>query len=317
MHRALLVVAILGLVALQPAPSRAAGAAGERIVLLSTDDVRGKTGPCGCTTPKGGLGRLAGFADSLEAQYGEVMIVDAGGFFPTENNRRDAAPFLMDAMAKLGYRAVGLGDHDLKFGLAFLRESASRAKLPLVSTNLVESASGKPVFPATRIVSQGPVKVGFFSVLDAKADLGPARDSLRALDPVAAAKQAVADLRAQGAHVVVALSNLGRMPSEDLCTAVTGIDVLIASNNVPLVEKGRLVDQTLVVYGGEQGQNAGRTIVTLDAAHHVTSKTATVFVMDPTFADSPEVTAMAKAFEAALLVRNGGAADSTHAASHP
>src|ERR1044072_41798 len=53
----------------------------DKLVLLSTTDVKGKTGPCGCHVPKGGLARRAGFADSIRAQFGQVALVDAGGCF--------------------------------------------------------------------------------------------------------------------------------------------------------------------------------------------------------------------------------------------
>src|SRR5438093_12410529 len=42
----------------------------DKLVILSTTDVKGTTSPCGCHIPKGGLSRRAGLADSIRAQYG-------------------------------------------------------------------------------------------------------------------------------------------------------------------------------------------------------------------------------------------------------
>ena len=279
------------------APAAAAPRKEVKLAILSTSDVKGKTSPCGCTIPKGGLSRLASFADSLRAEYPYVLIVDTGGYFPEDLKRQAAAPFLMNAMKLLAFDAVGVGDRDLEFGLAFLRVNATRVGIPVVSANLAEKATGKLVFPATTLVERGDVKVGFFSLVMDKADLGPARDSLAVLEPTAAAKEAVAALRGQGAQVVVLLSNLGRTASEDLCTAVDGIDVVIAAREVPLIEKGRLIKNTVVVYGGEQGQNAGRTAITLDPARKISSVGANVFIMGPSYPDTPSVLAMVRSFE--------------------
>ena len=37
----------------------------DKLVILSTTDVKGKTSPCGCHIPKGGLYRRASLADSI------------------------------------------------------------------------------------------------------------------------------------------------------------------------------------------------------------------------------------------------------------
>ena len=50
-------------------------------------------------------------------------------------------------------------------------------------------------------------------------DLGPARDSLTAQDPMVAAKKAIVDMHKAGATVIVLLSQLGKVESEDLVTA--------------------------------------------------------------------------------------------------
>src|SRR4029079_6982986 len=112
-----------------------------------------------------------------------------------------------------------------------------------------------------------------------KVDLGPARDSLKAEDPLVSAKKAIADLRKNGATVVVLLSSLGKVESEDLVTALTGIDVVITGRNVPLIQKGRMIKNTIVNYGGEQGQYMGRTLVSVDPKGHMASAESDMFIL--------------------------------------
>ena len=57
--------------------------------------------------------------------------------------------------------------------------------------------------------------------------------------------------------MIVLLSQLGKVESEDLVTAVDGIDAVIVGRNTPLLQKGRLIKTTVARYGGEQGQYIG------------------------------------------------------------
>ena len=47
--------------------------------------------------------------DSIKAAYGQVVLVDNGGFFPEDEMHKDVATFLIDAMKVMGTDAVGLG----------------------------------------------------------------------------------------------------------------------------------------------------------------------------------------------------------------
>ncbi len=269
----------------------------DKVVICSVSDVLGKTGPCGCHIPKGGLARIAGYTDSIRTEFGQMFLVDNGGFFPDDATRQAVVPFLMEAYELLMVDAVGVGDRDLRFGLGYLRENAASHQLPLVCANLVEKSTRRPAFAPYTIVEKGRVKVGFFGLISNEAGLGPSGDSLVAQDPTAAAKAMVDEMRKKGADVVVALSNLGKPESEDLCAAVDGIDVVIVGRRTPLIQKGRIIKNTLAVYGGEQGQNIARTIVTLDKRQKVVAKDADVFMLGPDVTDKPAMRQMVKEFE--------------------
>src|SRR5262249_21836649 len=145
-------------------PSSGSALQRDKLVILSTTDVKGKTGPCGCHVPKGGLARRAGLVDSIRTQFGQVALVDAGGFFPEADGQQDLASFLMDAMSRLNTDAVGVAERDLRYGTSFLSAEAKRSGLPVVCANLIEKVSGKPLFDPYLIKKIGGVKVGFFGL---------------------------------------------------------------------------------------------------------------------------------------------------------
>jgi len=235
--------------------------------------------------------------DSVRTTYGQVVLVDNGGFFPEQDTEQDKAWFLMDAMRVLGTDAVGVGERDLRFGLAYLRTQVRRTGLPVISSNLMEKGKNRPVLTPYVIKKIGNVKVGIFSLLSDKAILGPAKDSLSIAQPSATAKQMVTELRKKGAEVVVLLSQLGKVESEDLVSSVDGIDAVMAGHDVPLIQKGRMVKNSVACYGGEQGQYVCRTMLTLDAKHHSTTGEAEAVILGPEVPEKPEVAKLVKSFE--------------------
>lgn len=206
----------------------------------------------------------------------------------------------MDGMVLLGTDAAGMSEKELKYGRGWLLAQLKRSKLPMVCANVWDKSTKKTLVPASRIVKKGGVTVGIFALNSDKVDLGPARDSLTVEDPVAAAKRTVAELKKQGATVIVLLSQLGKVESEDIVTGVDGIDVVIAGRNVPMLQKGRMIKNTVAVYGGEQGQHMGRTIVTLDAAKKMQTGENDVFVMGPDVGEKPEILQLVKSFNDAF-----------------
>ena len=278
------------------APAPAAGPA-DRLVLVSTSDVKGKTVPCGCSTPKGGLPRRAGLADSLRRTTPNVLIVDSGGFFPDTKGERDDAPFMAAAMVELPVAAAGLGDRELLFGRGFLLATLESAPVPVVCANLWDRSPHQLLVKPWVVVPAGKQKVGLFGLMSAQAALGPSADSLQVSDPIEAARGAVAALRKQGANVIVLLSSLGKIETEDLIVAVPGIDVAIAGRNVPLLQRSRQIDSTTVVYGGEQGQYVGVTELGLDPKGKIVSRSSEAWMLGPDVADQPAMLAKVTAFE--------------------
>ena len=166
----------------------------------------------------------------------------------------------MDAMKLLGMDAVGMSEKELHYG-ALVPAGEPQALRRSDDLRQPVRQEGKKTLFSTWIVKKiGGVNVGIFELMSDKVDLGPSRDSLSVEEPTAAAKRTVADLRKRGAQVVVLLSQVGKVESEDLVTAVDGIDALMVGRNVPLLQQGRMIKNTIACYGGEQGQYMGRTL---------------------------------------------------------
>ena len=233
----------------------------------------------------------------MRAQYSNLLLVDNGGFFPEDDIHLPVSGFLMDAMKLVGTDAVGLGDRDLKLGLAWLRGEIKHTGLNVVCANLYDKATKKPAVLPYVIKNVNGIKVGIIGVMSDKSDVGPARDSLYLVEPSGVVKSAVAELRKKGATVIVLLSQLGKIESEDLVTAVDGVDALIVGRNVPLIQTGRMIKNTIACYGGEQGQYVGRTIVNLGPKNKMTSGENEMFILGPEIPEKKEMADLVRAWE--------------------
>jgi len=288
----------LVLVALLASSAHAGALTKNTLPVLSTSDAVGKVTPCGCHTPKGGFARIASVIDSTKIKYGDALVVDAGDFAPDASNPIEEAriEFQFHAMEMLGYDAIGIGERELNFGVAKLKALAAASKVPVLSSNLYDKASGKPAFKPYAIIKKGALKVGVFSVMGPKIDLpGKAGDELVIMDPVEAAKNTVATLRKE-CDVVVALTHVGRVEGEDIAAQVPGIDVVILSHHPGFVAQGRRVNDSITIASGEQIQNMGITKVMLNGKK-VSDLSAESLILMPEVGERSDVARLIKDFE--------------------
>lgn len=293
-----LVLPVLAAAALTAAaPANNAIKEPDKLVVLSLTDVMGRMNPCGCEVPKGGFARQAAFADSVRAQFDQVVMVDAGGYFP-DSAKQETAIFMMETMKTLDYAAVGTGARDLRFGLDVLRDNVRRTGLPQVSANLYLKALDKPALTPWVVKEVGTVKVGFFSLISDRLDLGPSRAQLVVKDPYETARAAVAALKARGATVIVLLSQVGKLDTEELVSAIPGIDVAIVGLNAPVNPIGRMLGKTLLTYGGEQGQHMGVSILDLARNRTMATGASEVHPLVKEVGERAHLLERVKAFEA-------------------
>lgn len=236
--------------------------------------------------------------DSTRIKFGDVVVVDAGDWAP-DSNRPTEEPklgFLLDMANLMGYDALGVGERELAFGLETFKGLATKSKAPVISSNLIDKKTGKPVFKTHAIVKKGGLKVGIFAVIGPKIDLpGNASELVTIDDPIATAQQMVEMLRKQ-VDVVICLAHVGRVEGEDLAAQVPGMDVVILAHHPGFVAQGRRVNNTITVASGEQGQNVGFTQLTMEGKKVVDLSSETRILM-PEVGDNEQIAKLTKEFE--------------------
>ena len=288
---------------------------GKTVTILFTGETHATLGPCDCPVePMGGLARRAAMVKRIRRDHPDALLVDAGGAFAggfyDEGTRgealdRERTEVAARAMGRMGYDAVCVGDEELAFGPAFLKQQAQT--VPFLSANLVDARTGAPLMPAHRIREAGGVKVGLIGLTTPEVhegDFREAAEGLKALNPVEAAAQAVRRLRPQ-VDLIVVLSHLGESGSALVAQKVPGIDVLINGHRRSSGDPEAEVGQTLMAQFSYQGRQLGRVDVVLGEDGKVKARRTSLIDLGREAPDDPEVAAEVEAFErrAAALAR--------------
>lgn len=243
-----------------PAPAR------PTFTVLALAEVRGQIGPCGCTSdPLGDISRTAQLVAQARAA-GPVLFVDAGSLLyskaPIPPHLEAQEELKADLLAEtyrtaLKVDALGLGPADLPGGAKGLET----LRLPRLASNVPELSAAAP----PRVLEIGGAKAGVFGVIAKGAVTG-----IKLGDPVAAGKQAVAQLRSQGAQVVIGLIQAeDKRAAAKLVREIGGIDLAIAGLGLKAPEPNEIaiepqqVGNSWLVMPANRGQIVARLDVTL------------------------------------------------------
>ena len=131
-----------------------------------TCDTRGRLEPCGCFTGQyGGLTRLKSVLDG-EAPAGAVRVDVGDAIGGREDYELIQYRYLLRAFAAMKYDALNIGHREAQLSAAQLRELGAASPVPILSANLLDKATRKPIFEACRIVVRSGYRVALMGVVD-------------------------------------------------------------------------------------------------------------------------------------------------------
>jgi 2',3'-cyclic-nucleotide 2'-phosphodiesterase (5'-nucleotidase family) len=196
---------------------------------------------------------------------GPVVLVDTGnalwkntGLSGEPETQR--AAFILTAMGAMGVQAMAPGHRDLVQGPDWLKAQASKAKVPVLSANLVD-AEGKLLFPASRVVEVGKSKVGLIGA----SPMGPLEKGAARGTPAVAAVLAEANkLRGQKVDLVVVLAAVPYADSLQLSRELgDAVDLILQSHEARGPGAAQKGEGNYVLPSGERGRQLGVLTVPL------------------------------------------------------
>lgn len=257
----------------------AAEARNRRLTILHTNDVHSRLEPFPMDGSRnqglGGVAARAKMIESIRAEGGHVLLLDAGDIF-------QGTPFFnfykgepeMKAMTMMGYDACTMGNHDFDAGMENFATQLQHARFPVLLCNydFTQTPLEHKTIPYT-IIRKGALKIGITGVGIEMKGLVP--DNLfgatKYLDPVVQASRVAADLKKkEGCDMVICLSHLGYKykeggkPSDEILAAESEhIDLIIGGHthtffDKPLSYKNKSGNDVIVNQVGWAGIILGR-----------------------------------------------------------
>lgn len=203
----------------------------------------------------GGLAALFGLVEAERAAHPGALLTFGGDLIsPSLASGLTQGAHMVEILGAMRPVAAVLGNHEFDFGAEVLRRRMAESAFPWLVSNVSE-ADGRPFGGGTRLLltTVGDTRVGLFSLLTGEtATLAAGGRDARFHPETETARAMVAELRRQGAELVVALTHQDIQADLDLARSVKGIDLILGGHDheAMAVQAG----PTLVVKAGHDGQ---------------------------------------------------------------
>ena len=212
----------------------------KELVILHTNDTHSRIEPLPETDKysanRGGVIRRATLIDQVRKENKNVLLVDAGDFLQgTPYFNLFKGEVEVEAMNKMGYEAVTIGNHEFDYGLEVLEKVARLAKFPIVSSNydFSETKLNGLVKPFI-ILKKGGVKIGIIGINIQPRGLIAANNykGVKYLDPVNTANSMAKILKEKhNCDIVVCISHLGYNSDLTMAESTRNIDIIIGGHS--------------------------------------------------------------------------------------
>ena len=250
----------------------------DEFVMLFTNDFHSQIEPT--DDNKGGVLRLKALVDSVRTAEPHVLLADAGDlvqgtyYFSLLNGVVE-----MKMLDMLKYDIRTIGNHEFDKKMSGLGDMLAMSKVPVVAANYDFSKTNLAQYVVpSKILNAGKIKVGFIGLNVRLLNLvnKTACEGVVWQDAINVADQYAAQLRQQGADIVIAISHLGYGGGSTatyydcgLVPHTRHIDMIIGGHSHTTLRKATYAtdldgDKVPIVQTGSKGLNLGYAKIKLD-----------------------------------------------------
>lgn len=292
--------------------SPAAGRDG-RVTILSINHLKSQLLPISDKVNKtsvrmGGLAHAAGLVKQERSQDDpNAIFVQTGEAVEGPMWRYFGGVPEFSSLSAAGIQVGMIGKREFDYGWDHLKQALGHVVFPMVLSNVsISDPEAARKFARNVVVPAGDLKVGFFAMLSTWLfSVTRKTDELTVLtDTEGIAREMVADLRAQGADVIVMLSNLSEGENRHLAESVPGIHAIVGRGVSEKEEVQLQLVQgpgdwtTALAWGGSRGKFLGKLVLTTEKGRLLRDRTSwRLLNVTPKIPPNPEVMRIAAEYE--------------------
>ena len=191
--------------------------------------------------PRRGAGGLAPLMTLLERERAASphSITTFGGdlFSPSILSGFTKGAHMVEMMNAIGTDVAVAGNHEYDFGPEAAARNFAASAFPWLGTNVL-GPGGEPAagLVASHIIERGGFRIGFFGLTTPETEiLSSPGDEILFAPAVETARQAVDDLKAREAELIVALTHQFISDDRELATEVEGIHLVLGGHDHVLI----------------------------------------------------------------------------------
>lgn len=187
----------------------------------------------------GGIARVLTLKKEIEKQSPHTLFLLSGDTIsPSVESITYEGAQMIDAWNAAGLDYSTFGNHEFDFGPDVLRQRMKESQFKWIAANVIDKKTGKPFgdAPAFVIREFEGVKVGIFGLTleETRVTSRPGPD-VEFLNPCETARKMVAEIHANGAKTVVALTHLTMSEDKEVARCAD-VDVIIGGHEHTLLE---------------------------------------------------------------------------------
>lgn len=241
-----------------------------KITILHTNDTHSQVEPI---NDRGGYARRLGMIEQIRKEEKNVLLLDAGDFWQgTSYFNYFRGKIEIDAMNRMKYDAVTLGNHEFDKGLDSLFASLQDAKFPVISSNYTFPTHIPPACINQYIIlEKAGIHIGIMALGIQPEGLILKKNYIGTVytDPMVKAIEISELLKEQKkCDLVICLSHLGANEGKsgindfDIARGTKYIDVIISGHSHQIIEntteKNLVGKKVIIAQMGKKGQYLGR-----------------------------------------------------------
>lgn len=239
----------------------------DKTVIIHTNDTHGADAAHAGTSI--GTAGIAQLVKDYEAAGAQVLLISAGDAIQGDPIvSLDKGKSAIEFMNLAGYDMMVPGNHEFDYGYDNLLRLEETADFPVISSNIVDKASGECVFTENLIFESKAGSIGVFGLSTPETLTGTNPNNIASLSFLAgkalydAARQQVEELNAAGADYIICVAHLGiddgSKPNRslDIADNVEGIDIIIDGHSHSVLE-GNEDAKTVIASAGTKLSHAG------------------------------------------------------------
>ena len=286
------------------------------VVILHTNDFHGNLVPTVDANKNSvaGAAREATIINGVRSAFGtdHVLLVDAGDAIQgvTVANLFQGKS-VTDVYNAMGYSVATLGNHEWDYGQDVLKQRIADAKFDYVNSNLTGTNLG---WKSSVVRNIAGINIGLFGLMTADYPIivtPSSQTNVTVEDPIASAKTEVADLKAQGAQYVVALShcgfeNGGAPLDPAIAAGAPGINLIIGGHSHTVLKTAVMVGKTMITQTGTAGAYVGKEVIDFTTYHGNVTGQSVAYELVPTVtsvAEDPAIKAIVDGYNSQLTAR--------------